>query len=165
MTVGASSADSRSSRSGICDWGLESFASWPRSNERRRIIADSGKILLTGATGNVGSALLGYLGDVQALTHDESKAQSLEDQGIEVVIGDLSKPETLGLARLSRLVAEGRLHPKVSVKAPWTKRAERPESGASPYSGASLATPSLKPGKIRSCLGRRFVAAMCLLLD
>ncbi len=45
--------------------------------------------------------MLGYLGDagVRALTHDESKAQSLEDQGIEVVIGDLSKPDdTLGLA-------------------------------------------------------------------
>jgi uncharacterized protein YbjT (DUF2867 family) len=37
-------------------------------------VADSGKILVTGATGNVGSAVLGYLGnaDVRALTHDES---------------------------------------------------------------------------------------------
>jgi NADPH2:quinone reductase len=32
----------------------------------------------------------------------------------------LAKPAFEGLARLSCLVAEGRLHPKVSVKAPWT---------------------------------------------
>ena len=65
-------------------------------------MADSGKILVTGATGNVGSALLNYLditeNDVRALTHDESKAQSLREQGVEVVAGDLFKPETLGPA-------------------------------------------------------------------
>ncbi len=36
----------------------------------------------------------------------------------------LAKPASDGLARLSRLVAEGRLHPKVSVKAPWTDVAD-----------------------------------------
>ncbi len=36
----------------------------------------------------------------------------------------LTKPASEGLARLSRLVAEGRLHPKVSVKAPWTEVAD-----------------------------------------
>lgn len=65
-------------------------------------MADSRKILVTGATGNVGTALLSYLdtteNDVSALTHDESKAQSLRDQGLEVVVGDLSQQDTLGPA-------------------------------------------------------------------
>jgi uncharacterized protein YbjT (DUF2867 family) len=65
-------------------------------------MADSNKILVTGATGNVGSALLSYLdtteNDVRVLTHDESKAQSLRDQGAEAVVGDLSQQDTLGPA-------------------------------------------------------------------
>lgn len=65
-------------------------------------MADSNKILVTGATGNVGSALLSYLDtteyDVRVLTHDESKAQSLRDQGAEAVVGDLSQQDTLGPA-------------------------------------------------------------------
>lgn len=60
------------------------------------------KILVTGATGRVGSALLEQLDsttvEVQALTHDESKGQLLRDRGIEPVVGDLSRPETLGPA-------------------------------------------------------------------
>jgi uncharacterized protein YbjT (DUF2867 family) len=65
-------------------------------------MADSRKILVSGATGNVGTALLSYLdtteNDVRVLTHDESKAQSLRDQGLEVVVGDLSQQDTLGPA-------------------------------------------------------------------
>ena len=65
-------------------------------------MADSHKILVSGATGNVGTALLSYLdtteNDVRVLTHDESKAQSLRDQGLEVVVGDLSQQDTLGPA-------------------------------------------------------------------
>ena len=61
-----------------------------------------GKILVTGATGNVGSILIPNLiargATVRALVRDESKAQGLRDQGVEVVIGDLDKPETLDAA-------------------------------------------------------------------
>ncbi len=61
-----------------------------------------GKILVTGATGNVGSILIPNLtnlgADVRALVHDESKAQGLIDAGIEVVVGDLDIPETLDAA-------------------------------------------------------------------
>ena len=65
-------------------------------------MANSGKILVTGATGNVGSLLIPNLtnlgADVRALTRDESKAQGLKDAGIEVFVGDLEKPETLDAA-------------------------------------------------------------------
>ena len=58
-----------------------------------------GKILVTGATGNVGSLLIPKLtnlgADVRALIRDESKAQGLKDAGVEVVVGDLDKPDTL----------------------------------------------------------------------
>jgi len=65
-------------------------------------VTDSGKILVTGATGNVGSALLGHLNttdaDLRALTHDESKAHKLSERGFEVIVGDFSEPEALGPA-------------------------------------------------------------------
>ena len=61
-----------------------------------------GTILVTGATGNVGSILIPKLtdmgADVRALVRDESKAQGLRDAGVEVVVGDLDKPETLDAA-------------------------------------------------------------------
>ncbi len=59
----------------------------------------AGKILVTGATGNVGSGLIPELiakgASVRALVRDATKAQGLRDAGVEVVIGDLDKPETL----------------------------------------------------------------------
>ncbi len=62
----------------------------------------AGKILVTGATGNVSSGLIPELtakgADVRALVRDASKAQGLRDAGVEVVIGDLDKPETLDAA-------------------------------------------------------------------
>ena len=62
----------------------------------------AGKILVTGATGNVGSGLIPELtakgADVRALVRDASKAQGLRDAGVEVVIGDLDKPATLDAA-------------------------------------------------------------------
>src|SRR5215210_4866354 len=65
-------------------------------------MADTGKILVTGATGNVGSAVLGNLGttdvNLRALAHDESSARSLQDRGVEAVVGDFLEPETLGPA-------------------------------------------------------------------
>ena len=61
-----------------------------------------GKILVTGATGNVGSLLIPNLtslgADVRALVRDESKAQALKDAGVEVVVGDLDRPDTLDAA-------------------------------------------------------------------
>jgi uncharacterized protein YbjT (DUF2867 family) len=61
-----------------------------------------GKILITGAAGNVGGAVLDNLGttdaDVRALTRDEAKAESLRDRGVEAVVGDFLKPKTLGPA-------------------------------------------------------------------
>ena len=63
-----------------------------------------GKILVTGATGNVGSLLVPNLislgADVRALVRDESKAQGLKDSGVEIVVGDLDKPDTLDAAFL-----------------------------------------------------------------
>ena len=62
----------------------------------------TGTLLITGATGKVGASLLGHLDtaevDVRALVHDESKAQSLRERGVEVTLGDFLKPETLGPA-------------------------------------------------------------------
>lgn len=62
----------------------------------------AGKILVTGATGNTGSAmiqtLLAMQADIRALVHDESKAQGLREAGVEVVVGDYLKPETLEAA-------------------------------------------------------------------
>ena len=60
------------------------------------------KILVTGATGNVSSGLIPELiakgASVRALVRDPAKAQGLRDQGVEVVTGDLDKPETLDAA-------------------------------------------------------------------
>ena len=65
-------------------------------------MTNTGKILVTGATGNVGSGLIPNLinlgTEVRALVRDESKAQGLKDAGVEVVVGDLDKPDTLDAA-------------------------------------------------------------------
>jgi uncharacterized protein YbjT (DUF2867 family) len=65
----------------------------------KRHVTNSGKILVTGATGNVGGAVIANLtamgANVRALVRDESEAQGLRDAGVEVVVGDLDKPETL----------------------------------------------------------------------
>jgi uncharacterized protein YbjT (DUF2867 family) len=75
---------------------------WTMTEERGKVIADSGKVLVTGATGNVGGAVLDNLGatdvDLRALTRVESKARSLRHRGIEAVVGDFLEPETLGPA-------------------------------------------------------------------
>ncbi len=58
-------------------------------------------ILVTGATGNVGKALVGELLDqdarVRVLVRDERKVADL-DSRVERVVGDLDKPETLAPA-------------------------------------------------------------------
>src|SRR6266487_2732098 len=65
-------------------------------------MSDTGKILVTGATGNNGSTMIQNLiaigADIRALVHTESKAQGLRDAGVEVVVGDYLRPETLDTA-------------------------------------------------------------------
>jgi uncharacterized protein YbjT (DUF2867 family) len=62
-------------------------------------MTNSGKVLVTGATGNTGSGLVPALRsagvDVRAFVRDESKAQPLKDIGVEIVVGDLDRPETI----------------------------------------------------------------------
>ena len=65
-------------------------------------MANTGKILVTGATGNTGSGLVPALRkagvDVRAFVRDEAKAQPFKDLGVEVVLGDLDQPETIAPA-------------------------------------------------------------------
>jgi NAD(P)H-binding len=86
-------------------------------------MANSGEILITGATGKVGSALLDNLGpmniELRALAHDESEAESLEDRGVEAVLGDYLMPETLGpaLAGVSTVFLLTPIHPEQVTQA------------------------------------------------
>jgi len=63
---------------------------------------NTGKVLVTGATGNTGSGLVPALRsagvEVRALVRDEAKAQPLEDLGAEIVVGDLDQPQTIEAA-------------------------------------------------------------------
>lgn len=60
------------------------------------------KILVTGATGKVGSRFVSHLlskhYDVRIFVRDAAKASSLAERGAEVVIGDLNDPDTLPAA-------------------------------------------------------------------
>ena len=65
--------------------------------------AEPTRVLVTGATGNQGGAVVDYLlasnteFDVRGLTRNASSeaAQALEDRGVTMVEGDLNEPETL----------------------------------------------------------------------
>lgn len=65
-------------------------------------MSEAGKVLVTGATGNTGSGLVPALRqagvDVRAFVRDESEAQPLEEQGVEIVFGDLDRPDTIAPA-------------------------------------------------------------------
>jgi uncharacterized protein YbjT (DUF2867 family) len=56
-------------------------------------------ILVTGATGTIGSALLSQLAErgqsVRALAHSSSGRALIEQHGAEAVDGDFDRPETL----------------------------------------------------------------------
>ncbi|MEJ2288136.1 MAG: SDR family oxidoreductase [Deinococcales bacterium] len=62
-------------------------------------MAGHGSVLITGATGTVGSGLVQALRskdvEVRALVRDPAKAEALRSQGVEVVAGDLDRPESL----------------------------------------------------------------------
>ncbi len=62
-------------------------------------MATSKKILVTGATGSIGSLLIENLtkvgANVRALVRDESKGKGFKDASVEFAIGDLSRPKTL----------------------------------------------------------------------
>lgn len=65
-------------------------------------MSDTGKILVTGATSNYGSAMIQNLiamgADIRVLVHDGSKAKGLKDAGVEVVVSDYLRPETMDAA-------------------------------------------------------------------
>ena len=52
------------------------------------------KILITGATGKVGSRLAQYFlnqkENIRLLVRDEKRANSLKEQGAEIIVGDLT---------------------------------------------------------------------------
>lgn len=62
-------------------------------------MASSGRVLVTGATGNTGSALVPALRragvDVRVFVRDEAKAEPLKELGVEVVVGDMDQPKTI----------------------------------------------------------------------
>ena len=72
-------------------------------------MANVGKVLVTGATGNTGSGLVPALRsagvDVRAFVRDEAKAQPLKEAGAEIVVGDLDQPETIGPAVEGRITS------------------------------------------------------------
>jgi uncharacterized protein YbjT (DUF2867 family) len=100
-------------------------------------MAHPGKILVTGATGNVGSAVLDNLGttdgNLRALAHDESSARSLQDRGVEAVVGDFLEPETLGPAveGVSTVLLITPIHPEQVTQASNVIKAAK-ESGNDP---------------------------------
>jgi uncharacterized protein YbjT (DUF2867 family) len=100
-------------------------------------MATTGKILITGATGNVGSAVLENLVttdlNLRTLAHDESKAQSLRDRGVEAIVGDFLEPETLGpaLEGVSTVFLLTPIHPDQVTQASNVIKAAK-ESGHEP---------------------------------
>ena len=100
-------------------------------------MTNSGKTLVTGATGKVGSALLDNLGNadvkLRAFVRAESEAQSLGELGLEVALGDFLKPETLGpaLEGVSTVFLLTPIHPQQVSQATNVIEAAR-ESGNDP---------------------------------
>jgi uncharacterized protein YbjT (DUF2867 family) len=107
--------------------------------QRRKVMADTKKILITGATGNVGGAVLNHLAptnvNLRVLTRDEAKAQALRDRGVEdVLVGDFLKPETLGpaLEGVSKVFLVTPINPQQVPQATNVIRAAK-ESGNDPH--------------------------------
>jgi uncharacterized protein YbjT (DUF2867 family) len=93
----------------------------------------SRKIAVTGATGQVSTALINELKradgvSLRAIVHDPAKAEELQDQGLEVVVGDLDNPRTLAGAfddvdGLWALAPMGELAPSQNMNVLWAARA------------------------------------------
>lgn len=88
-------------------------------------------LLITGATGSVSSALRATLEgsdfDIRALIRDQAKAAPLQDQGVQVVVGDLDDPRSLppafkGVQDLWLLVPNGPRASENSMNALWAAR-------------------------------------------
>ena len=100
-------------------------------------MTNSGRILITGATGKVGSALLDNLGNadikLRAFVRAETEAQSLGELDLEVALGDFLKPETLGpaLEGVSTVFLLTPIHPQQISQATNVIEAAR-ESGNEP---------------------------------
>jgi uncharacterized protein YbjT (DUF2867 family) len=100
-------------------------------------MASRGLVLITSATGRVGSALLDRLSDadvdLRVLSHDESKAQSLRNRGVEVIQGDFLTPETLGpaLDHVTAVFLATPIHPEQITQATNVIEAAR-NSGTAP---------------------------------
>ena len=94
-------------------------------------MASRGLVLITGATGRVGSALLDRLSDadvdLRVLSHDESKTQSLRNRDVEVIHGDFLTPETLGpaLDQVTAVFLATPIHPNKSLKPPTSSSRRR----------------------------------------
>ncbi len=100
-------------------------------------MASTKLVLITGAAGRVGSALLDRLSDadveLRVLSHDESKAQSLRSRGVEVIRGDFLKPETLGpaLDQVAAVFLATPIHPEQTTQAINVIQAAK-DSGTAP---------------------------------
>ena len=100
-------------------------------------MASTRLVLITGATGRVGSALLDRLSDadvdLRVLSHDESKAQSLRNRGVDVIEGDFLKPETLGpaLDQVTAVFLATPIHPEQITQATNVVQAAN-DSGTAP---------------------------------
>lgn len=88
-------------------------------------------ILITGATGNISSGIISRLkgsqGCLLALVRNPDKAKELERAGVEVRVGDLNKPWTLGAAfegadTVWILTPAGPRAPEQSSNALWAAR-------------------------------------------
>jgi uncharacterized protein YbjT (DUF2867 family) len=88
-------------------------------------------LLMTGATGSVSSALRDVLDDanvnLRALTRDRAAADVLQNQGMDVAVGDLGDPRSLppafeGVDDLWLLVANEPRAPEHSMNAVWAAR-------------------------------------------
>jgi uncharacterized protein YbjT (DUF2867 family) len=80
------------------------------------------QILVTGATGNVGSELVRQLvaagHEVRALVHNEAQASRLPSEKVKIVLGDYAKPATLDAA-LSGVDAVYALTPIAEAATAW----------------------------------------------
>src|SRR6187549_1178587 len=89
-------------------------------------------VLITGATGQVSGALLRALAGAEnlklrALVRDPSKGAALQQQGVELSVGDLDEPESLpaafaGVSDLWLLNAVSPRQPENSMNAVWAAR-------------------------------------------